>query len=115
MGLHMIPRNTKGEGRFFYIFSVKALIYTAIGLAIGLVFYFVFSAFKLGYIGVIISIVLGAIGFGIGTFKVPETDSFEITRKAGGEKIDDIIIKYIKFKKNNKNKIYVYDEENLNQ
>ena len=34
-----IPRNVKGEGRILYIFSYKALVYTGIGIAIGLVFY----------------------------------------------------------------------------
>lgn len=31
MGTHMIPRNTKGEGRILFVFSTKALIYTAVG------------------------------------------------------------------------------------
>lgn len=31
MGTHMIPRNTKGEGRILFIFSTKAMIYTAVG------------------------------------------------------------------------------------
>ena len=43
-------------------------------------------------------------------FKVPDTNSFEITRKTGGENIDDIITRYIKFK-NNKKKLYVYTKE----
>ena len=111
----MIPRNVKGEGRLFYIFSVKALIYTVVGLGLGLPFYFILSAAKLGYVGIIISLIFGVIGFIIGTLKIPETDSFEITRKTGGEKIDDIIMRYIKFKKNNKNKIYIYDDGNLKQ
>lgn len=115
MGMHMIPRNVKGEGRLFYIFSVKALIYTVIGFTVGLPFYFILSAFKVGYIGLIIALILGVIGFIIGTLTIPETDSFEITRKTGGEKIDDIIMRYIKFKKNNKNKIYIYDDGNLKQ
>lgn len=110
MGMHMVPRNVKGEGRFFYIFSVKALIYTVVGFTIGLPFYFILSTVGLGFPGVVIALILGAIGFAIGTFKIPEIDSFEITRKTGGEKIDDIIMRYIKFKKNNKNKIYIYDD-----
>lgn len=32
MGTHMIPRNTKGEGRLLFIFSNKALIYTVVGI-----------------------------------------------------------------------------------
>lgn len=31
MGTHMIPRDTKGEGRILFIFSTKAMIFTAIG------------------------------------------------------------------------------------
>ena len=46
MATHMIPRNTKGEGRILYIFSTKAIIYMAIGLVIGLPFYFIFDAVK---------------------------------------------------------------------
>ena len=42
--------------------------------------------------------------------KVPDTGGLEITRKTGGENIDDIIKRYIKFKKNNK-KLYVYTKE----
>ena len=42
MNTYNIPRNVKGEGRILYIFSTKAIIYTAIGLAIGLLFYFIF-------------------------------------------------------------------------
>ena len=29
-GPYNIPRNTKGEGRFFYIFTTKALIVTSV-------------------------------------------------------------------------------------
>lgn len=31
MGTHMIPRDTKGENRILFIFSTKALIFTAVG------------------------------------------------------------------------------------
>ena len=48
-------------------------------------------------------------------FKIPDSNGLEITRKAGGANLDDIIKRYIKFKKNNK-KLYVYTkEENLNE
>ncbi len=50
------------------------------------------------------------IGYVIGMFKIPDTNGFELTRKAGGENIDDIIKRYIKFKKNNR-KLYVYTKE----
>ena len=38
MGTYYIPRNVKGESRILMVFSVKGLIYTAIGAAIGLLF-----------------------------------------------------------------------------
>ena len=40
MKSYYIPRNYKGEGRILYIFSTKAIIYTAVGVGIGLIFYF---------------------------------------------------------------------------
>ena len=40
MQTYEIPRNYKGESRILYIFSVKALAYTGIGVVIGGVFYF---------------------------------------------------------------------------
>jgi len=54
--------------------------------------------------------IFGIIGFAIGTFKIPESPNFEITRKAGGENIDQAIIRLIKFKKK-KNRVYVYTKE----
>ena len=48
-------------------------------------------------------------------FKVPENNGLEITRKVGGENIDDVIKRYIMFKKKNK-KLYVYTkEEDINE
>lgn len=110
-GPYYIPRSdVKGEGRILFIFSTKALIYTVVGGLIGLIFFYIFSAVNLTVIGIIILVILALLGFSIGTFKIPDSQGLELTRKAGGEKIDDIILRYIKFKKN-KNKIYVYTEE----
>ncbi len=110
MGTYNLPRNVKGEGRILYIFSTKALIYTAIGIGIGVVFYFLFNLIGLGVAGVISIGILGLIGFIIGTFKIPDTNNFEFTKKTGGENIDDVIKRAIKFKMQ-KNKIYVYQKE----
>ena len=112
MATHMIPRNTKGEGRILFIFSTKALIYTVVGGVIGMPFYYILKAIKMNMVGIIIMAIFAFIGFGIGTFKIPNTDSFKITRLVGGENIDDIIIRYIKFKKK-KNKIYITKEEDI--
>ena len=110
MQTYEIPRNYKGEGRILYIFSTKALIYTSIGAGIGIVFYFIFRMINLGIVGLIITAILGLIGFFIGTLKIPESNAFEITKKAGGENLDDIIIRWIKFNKNGK-KIYIYTDK----
>ena len=112
MGTYMIPRNTKGEGRILFIFSTKALIYTVGGGVIGLPFYWLFGLFKLKMInpGIIIIVVLALLGFLIGTIKMPSTERFKVTRLVGGENIDDIILRYIKFKRQ-KNKIYITKEE----
>ena len=41
---------------------------------------------------------------------MPDTKGFNITRKTGGEAIDDILLRYIKFKMK-KNRIYIYDKK----
>ncbi len=110
MGTYNLPRNVKGEGRIFFIFSMKSLLTAFIGGLAGIIFYFIFSALGLTIVGVVITLIFAFIGYAIGMFKVPETDGLEITRKTGGENIDDVIKRYIKFKQNNK-KIYVYTKE----
>ncbi len=109
MHTYEIPRNYKGEGRILYIFSTKGLIYTVIGLAIGLVFYFIFKVLGMSVIGIGIDVLFGVVGFVIGTLKMPDTRKFEFTKKTGGENIDNIIKRWIKFKKNN-NKIYIRED-----
>lgn len=110
MGTYSIPRNTKGEGRILFIFSTKALIYSGIGAIAGGIFYLIFSILGMTILG-IIGVLLGAIlGFVIGTFKVPDLKGFEITRKTGGENIDDVIKRAFRFK-TRKNKIYIYTKE----
>jgi hypothetical protein len=115
MGTYNLPRNVKGEGRILFIFSNKSLITTCVGAAIGLVFYIIFKLMKLTMIGVILVLVFAVLGYSVGMFKMPDSNGLEITRKTGGENLDDIIKRYIKFKKN-KRKLYVYTkEENLNE
>lgn len=110
MGTYGIPRNVKGEGRILFIFSTKALIYTAIGATIGFVIFYILKFINLGFIGIILAIIFAILGFCIGTFKVPNNNSFELTKKTGGENIDEIIKRAIKFKIQ-KNKLYVYTKE----
>lgn len=110
MATHEIPRNVKGEGRILYIFSTKALIYTVIAAMIGLVFYWIFKQIGMTSIGIGFLAVFALIGFVIGTFKVPELGNMAFTKKVGGENIDDVIKRAIKFKMK-KNRIYVYTKE----
>lgn len=109
MGTHLIPRDLKGEGRILF-FSYKALLYTVIGLVIGYIFYFIFNLVKLSVVGIVIMCIFALIGFCIGTLKMPNTKSFEITKKTGGEKIDEILVRLFKFKMK-KNRIYIYDKK----
>ena len=107
---YQIPRNVKGEGRILFIFSTKAIITSAIGGAFGLIFWWIFGLLNLSTVGLIITLIFAVIGFCIGTFKVPNTTAFEVTRKTGGENIDDVIMRWIKFKFKAKKKIYIYTE-----
>ena len=115
MGTYNLPRNVKGEGRILFIFSTKSIITTTIGGVCGLFFYLIFSIIGLTMIGIIITLIFALIGYAIGTFKIPEANGIKISQKVGGETIDDVLKRYIKFKKNSK-KLYVYTkEENLNE
>ena len=108
MGTHMIPRNTKGEGRILYIFSTKALIYTVVGGVVGLPFFWILKLFDFKIInpGVFIMVIFALIGFLIGTIKVPNSEKFRVTRIVGGENLDDIILRYFKFRAKGK-RIYI--------
>ena len=86
MNTYNIPRNVKGEGRILFIFSAKALIYTAVGAGIGLVFYFILNLIGMAFIGYIIIACFGLIGGAIGTFKMPNSTSFALTRDTGRRK-----------------------------
>lgn len=110
MGPYNIPRNVKDEGRILFIFTGKSMIYTVISAFVGSLFYFILSAFGMNLIGMMIIAIFAFIGYAIGTFKVPDVGGLSFAKKVGGENIDDVIIRAIKFKLA-KNKIYVYDNE----
>lgn len=93
------------------IFTTKSLILSVIGAIIGFVVYYFFSSiFGLGKIGLLLTVVFAIIGYGITTLKVPESNNFTITRKTGGERMDDVILRALKFKQKGK-RIYVYTKE----
>lgn len=112
MGTYNLPRNVKGEGRILFIFTTKSLIYTAIGAGIGLIFYFIFTLLKLTFVGIIFVAVFALIGYTIGMLKVPNIGSLKATKVVGGENLDDVIKRAINFKRK-KNRIYVYDNKEV--
>lgn len=109
MGTYNIPRNLRGETRILIIFSVKSLITTAIGALIGAIFLLIFSLLGLKIVGIIIMAMLALIGYAMGTFKIPTIAGLPFTKKIGGESLDEIIKRYIKFRMNRK--IYTYTKE----
>lgn len=109
MGTYNIPRNLRGESRILIIFSVKSLITTAIGALIGAIFLFIFSLLGLKIVGIIIMALFALIGYAVGTFKIPTLAGLPFTKKIGGESLDEIIKRYIKFRMNRK--IYTYTKE----
>lgn len=109
MGTYYIPRNYKGETRILYIFTVKSLITTAIGALVGSIFFLIFSAMGMKMPGLIAMAIFAVIGWAIGALKIPTIVAIPITKKIGGEPLGEIIMRYIKFKKNRK--IYTYTKE----
>ena len=114
MGTYYLPRNVKGENRILFIFTTKSLIYTVVAGGIGLIFYFIFKLFKMNFVGLIAVGICALIGFLIGTLKVPELGRFEFTKKTGGENVDEIIKRALKFRSSGR-KIYVYKEGKNNE
>ena len=112
MGTYNLPRNVKGEGRILFIFTPKSLLYTVIGVAIGLVFYVIFSIMKLNIVGVIFVVLFALIGYGIAMLKVPNIGIAKTTKIVAGENMDDIIKRAVFFKKK-KNRLYVYDNKEV--
>lgn len=109
MGSYYIPRDVKGETRLFKVFSVKALIYTIVAAIPGLILFAIFNSIKLTPIGIFFLAFFALMGFIIGTFRIPNLTFAPIFRICNGEKIDDIIMRAIKFQK--QKKIYIYGKE----
>ena len=107
MGTYYIPRNVKGETRILYIFTIKALITTIAGAMIGLLFYFIFSMIGMKVVGIAITAILSLIGYGIGMIKIPNLAGIPVTKKIGGDPLSEIILKFLKFKKNRKRYAYI--------
>lgn len=107
MGTYYIPRNLRGETRIFYIFTVKSLITTGIGALIGAIFFFLIGTI-LGerLVGGIIMGIFALIGWAIGAIKIPTLAGLPFTKNIGGESLDEILKRYVKFKMNRR--LYTY-------
>ncbi len=109
MGTYKVPRNTKGESRILVVFSTKALVYTIVGLVIGYIISLLLRIFGIGgIVEYFIMAIIALIGFSIATFKIPNIGSIPVLNEVAGESIDEIIIRYIKYKRGKK-KIYISD------
>lgn len=108
-GPYNIPRNVKGEGRILFIFTTKSFIYSIATGVVGIPFYIFLNAAGMTVIGIGVVAFFALIGFTIGTFKFPEIASLAFTKKVGGENVDEVIKRAMKFKRNKK--IYIYKED----
>jgi hypothetical protein len=60
-------------------------------------------------VGIVFLAVFALVGFVIGKFKIPTIAGLTFTKKVGDESIDDVILRYFKFRKNKS--IYIYTKE----
>lgn len=108
---YYVPRSVKGESRLLYIFTIKSFVTTiAFGL-VGALIWYIGNKFGMGLLpGLIITVILGSLGFAFGALKIPDAPFMGKFRKAGGENLTDITFRFLTFRK--KKKIYMY---NLNR
>ena len=106
---YFVPRSAKGESRILYIFTIKSFVVTLVFGLFGVLIYFLINQIiGMGMVpGIILIGVFAAVGFAIATLKIPDSPIMGRFRKAGGENLGDIIIRFLTFK--NKRKIYIYD------
>lgn len=109
MATHYIPKNLKGESRILMIFTTHSLITTGIFVGIGGILFLIFSLLNLKPIGIMLLVIMGLIGFAVGTFKIPKITGWNFTKNIEGDSIDEIVVRYAKFKANRK--VYTYTKE----
>ena len=112
MKSYYLPIEYGGEAKILYIFSIKSLIYAGIGAFIGFLIDLVFKMVGINKAFIPLILIFGGLGYCIATLKVPNTNSLEITRKTGGEKIDEVIKRWFLFKMKH-GKVYIYKENIL--
>lgn len=109
MSTHYIPKDLRGETRILLIFTVKSLITTAIFGGVGVIVYLIFKAIGMGIVGIIILALLALLGFAFGTIKIPKITGLRFTKNIEGDSMDEVFLRYIKFKSNKK--VYTYMKE----
>lgn len=113
MNTYMIPREATNENRFLF-FTPKAGIFSIIAFIIGYLIKSLLSLLIGGttvdIVGWVICGILVLIAYALGTFKIPESNAFDILKKAGGEPVDVIVKRIIAFHK--RKKIYIYERGN---
>lgn len=106
---YTVPRSVKGESRILYVFTVTGLIFTIAFALVGFVIKTLLGGLLPGAAGWAIVGIFAAIGFVIGSLKIPDSNVMGPLKKAGGEKIKDILFRSITFSK--RKKIYIYRYE----
>ena len=124
-GGFLIGRKAKSKGylegiKFGLIFVILFLLISLLGIRVkfeakSLIFYLIFKLMSLNVVGIAMVVLCALIGYSIGMLKVPNIGILKATKVVGGENVDDVIKRAIKFKQK-RNKIYIYDdkEENTN-
>ncbi len=105
---YTVPRSAKGESRILYIFTLKSF---GITLVCGIIGFIIISLIgqvtEVGLVAkVIVTGVMGGIGFIIGSAKIPDSPIMGPLQKAGNEEVFDILLRLASFGK--KKKIYLY-------
>lgn len=107
---YYVPRSVKGESRILYIFTTKSFIFTLVAGIIGAGVWFIISNLLEidSLVAMLICILIfGVIGYLLGTLKIPDSPMMGKFRKAGGEYISDIIVRFITLRY--RKKIYLYN------
>lgn len=66
--------------------------------------FMIFSSLGAKIVGIVCLVIISIISFAIGALKIPDIAMLSVTKKIGGEHLDEIILRYFKFKK--KKKLY---------
>lgn len=98
MRKHEIPRKKQSETRLFVIFSLRSLASTFIGAMFGALIGILVMSFGFKTVGWILIGFFAFIGFLVGTVPMFYIPIFPSTKSMEGMYLNEIVMKYIKFK-----------------